>query len=574
YQATQADIDAGTTLVNSVSVTTDEVPGPTEDTAETTIAQTAGLTVSKTVNPTSISEPTLLQYTINIQNTGNVALTGLNVTDILPDGTTATLTGSLADIPVGGSRELTTTYQATQADINAGTPLVNTVSVTTVQVPGPTNDTAETTIEQNAGLTVSKTVNPTSISEPTLLQYTITIENTGNVVLSGLQLTDILPDGSTATLTGSLADIPVGGSRELTTTYQATQADIDAGTTLVNSVSVTTAQVPGPTNDTAETTIEQNAGLTVSKTVNPTSISEPTLLQYTITIENTGNVVLTGLNITDILPDGSTATLSGSLADIPVGGSRELTTSYQATQADIDAGATLVNSVSVSTDEVPGPTEDTAETTISQTAGLTVNKTVNPTSISEPTLLQYTITIENTGNVVLTGLNVTDILPDGTTATLTGSLADIPVGGSRELTTTYQATQADIDAGATLVNSVSVSTDEVPGPTEDTAETTIEQNAGLTVSKTVNPTSISEPTLLQYTITIENTGNVVLTGLQVTDILPDGSTATLTGSLADIPVGGSRELTTTYQATQADIDAGTTLVNSVSVTTDEVPGPT
>ncbi|WP_194778236.1 DUF7507 domain-containing protein, partial [Pararhodonellum marinum] len=571
YPVTQADIDAGATLVNSVSVTTIEVPGPTEDTAETAIEQNAGLTVSKTVNTASITEPTLLEYTITIENTGNVALTGLQVIDILPDGNTATLTGSLADIPVGDNRELTTTYQVTEADIELGTTLVNSVSVTTTEVPGPTEDTAETAIEQNAGLTVSKTVNPTSISEPTLLAYTITIENSGNVALSGLEVIDILPDGITAILTGSLADIPVGETRELTTTYQSTQADIDAGIALVNNVSVTTAEVSGPTEDTAETAITQNAGLTVSKTVNPTSISEPTLLQYTITIENTGNVTLTGLQVTDILPDGSMATLTGSLADIPVGEIRELTTTYQATQADINAGNALVSSVSVTAAEVPGPTEDTAETAITQNAGLTVSKTVNQTNISEPTLLQYTITIENTGNVTLTGLQVTDILPDDNTATLTGSLANIPVGGSRQLTTSFQATQADIDTGNTLINSVSVTTNEVPGPTEDTAETIISQNVGMTVTKTVNPTNISAPTLLNYTITITNTGNITLTGLQVVDILPNGSELTLSGSLADIPVGASRIVTTTYQATQAEVDAGITLVNTVNVSSNEIP---
>ncbi|WP_194777857.1 DUF7507 domain-containing protein, partial [Pararhodonellum marinum] len=574
YQATQADIDAGTTLVNSVSVTTDEVPGPTEDTAETTISQTAGLTVSKTVNPTSISEPTLLQYTITIENTGNVALTGLNVTDILPDGSTATLSGSLADIPVGGSRELTTTYQATQADIDAGTTLVNSVSVTTDEVPGPTEDTAETTISQEASLTIEKIVDRTSITEPTSLNYTITIVNTGNVALTGLQVTDILPNGEIANLNGSFDDIPVGEVRVLSTNYSVSQEEIDEGDDLINRVSIITNEVTIPTEDTAITTVSSQADILVEKTVNRLEIGSPTTLNYSISIRNTGGITLTGLVVRDILPDGTTIFLSQGNQSIAPGQNLVFPVSYSATQADIDAGLTLVNTVEVETNEIPGPTTDTAETDIVQSAGLTITKVVEQTSISTPTTLNYTITISNTGNVLLTCVQLTDRLPDGTVVNIPVTPNILTLGQSRSFNITYEATQADIEAGISLINEARVVSDQVPGPSTATAETSIDQNSGLTVNKIVDQNNIQNPGVLNYTITITNTGNVPLTGLQVTDILPNGSNASIQGSLANIPVGGSRQLTATYQVTQADIDIGEELINTVEVVTNEVAGPT
>ena len=50
----------------------------------------------------------------------------------------------------------TINYTATQADIDAGVKLVNTASVTTTQVPGPTTDTASTPISQNPAISIIK----------------------------------------------------------------------------------------------------------------------------------------------------------------------------------------------------------------------------------------------------------------------------------------------------------------------------------------------------------------------------------------------------------------------------------
>ena len=63
--------------------------------------------------------------------------------------------------------EYSATYMATQADINAGTDLVNTASVVTTEVPGPSMDDATTTITQGPSLTIVKDVDLSSnISSP------------------------------------------------------------------------------------------------------------------------------------------------------------------------------------------------------------------------------------------------------------------------------------------------------------------------------------------------------------------------------------------------------------------------
>ena len=98
----------------------------------------------------------------------------------------------------------------------------------------------------------------------------------------------------------------------------------------------------------------------------------------------------------------------------------------------------------------------------------------------------------------------------------------------------------------------------------------------MTVAKDVDLTNISAPGTLTYTITVTNTGNTDLTNVVVTDDL--AGTATLdqrrhrTRGVLD--VDETWVYTATYAATQADINAGTDLVNTATVVTTEVPGPT
>ena len=113
-------------------------------------------------NPITAAGQTL-NYTIVVTNTGNQTQTGINVSDVLPGGGAGTLTGPTESISSNGQLDVSETwtytisYTATQADIDAGVNLVNTASVTTTQVPGPTTDTATTPVTQSPSLTITKT---------------------------------------------------------------------------------------------------------------------------------------------------------------------------------------------------------------------------------------------------------------------------------------------------------------------------------------------------------------------------------------------------------------------------------
>ncbi len=125
-----------------------------------------GLTIPKTQtggeNPVTV--PGVIGYDIVVTNDGTTSLTNVVVTDLLPDNTAGTVSAAVesgtADgiLSIGETFTYTVSYTVTQADINAGTTLVNTASVTTAGLPDPEEDTAGT-ITQAPSLTMPKRAN-------------------------------------------------------------------------------------------------------------------------------------------------------------------------------------------------------------------------------------------------------------------------------------------------------------------------------------------------------------------------------------------------------------------------------
>ncbi len=96
-----------------------------------------------------------------------------------------------------------------------------------------------------------------------------------------------------------------------------------------------------------------------------------------------------------------------------------------------------------------------------------------------------------------------------------------------------------------------------------------------TASKAVDRLSIAETLTLNYTITLENTGQLDQTGVVLDDTLPDGTTGTVNGPTESGTVNTIFEAgeiwtyTVSYPVTPSDISAGTDLINTVSVTSDQ-----
>ncbi len=362
-----------------------------------------------------------------------------------------------------------------------------------------------------------------------------------------------------------------------------TQSDVDTGQ--IANTGTGDSNETDPIDDQLDTPVAQSASLDTVKVLstnadedNSGDVSLDDTLTYTVTVTNTGNVTLTGVTATDTLITPS----SESCASVAPGDTCVLTGTYVVTQSDVDTGQ-IANTGTGDSNETD-PIDDQLDTPVAQSASLTIDKTQssgpNPAT-ADGDVLGYTIVVTNTGSVSQTGVNVSDTLPDGSAGTLSGPTESITADGVLEVNETwtytvdYTVTQADIDAGADLVNSVEVETNEVPGPTGDTATTPVNADAAIAIVKTGifnddNGDGVAQVgETISYAFEVTNTGNVLLTNVAVTDPL-----LTVNGGpLASLDVGASDAATFSgsYTLTQADVDAGQ-VINQATVTAEAANG--
>src|SRR5690606_19136155 len=342
----------------------------------------------------------------------------------------------------GAVETLTTTYTITQADLDNGS-VLNTATATGEDPDGdpvdpedPTDGEVETPGTQTPAFTLVKALTSINGDAATtaynavgdVLEYTITVTNTGNVTLSNIEVNDALTG-----LSEVVATLAPAAFQTFTTTYTVTQADLDNGSVL-NTATATGDDPDGtpvdpedPTDGEVETPGTQTPAFTLVKALTSINGDAATtaynavgdVLEYTITVTNTGNVTLENIEVNDALTG-----LTETIASLAPNGVETFTTTYTITQADLDAGSVL--NVATAAGEDPDgnpidpedPTDGEVETPGTQTPAFTLVKAL--TSINGDgavtsynavgDVLEYTITVTNTGNVTLENIEVNDAL--------------------------------------------------------------------------------------------------------------------------------------------------------------------
>ncbi len=518
------------------------------------------LTVSVTA-PENFSELNQkIEYKILVENTGNVELTDVIVSDPLLSNEE-----TIGNLAAGSSYSTGGAYSITQSDLNNGTLSIS--AYATGNDPDGNliegSDVLILTGTQSTGINITKTASPQDYSElDETITYTIVVENTGNVDLYDVTLTDEKLD-----LTKTIGTLAGGTSNTTQETYSITQADLNNGT-LSNTASVTGNDPDGnPLNDSVEESITgtQSTGINITKTASPQDYSElGETITYTIVVENTGNVDLYDVTLTDEKLD-----LTKTIGTLAGGTSNTTQETYSITQADLNNG-TLSNTASVTGNDPDGnPLNDSVEESITgtQSTGINITKTASPQDYSElGETITYTIVVENTGNVDLYDVTLTD-----EKLNLTKTIGTLAGGTSNTTQENYSVTQADLNNG-TLSNTASVTGNDPDGnPLNDSVEETINatQSAGISITKSASPLTFSSVgNTINYTLLVQNTGNVNLTNVVVTDQMLN-----IEETIGTLSAGATKSFSETYTITQIDLNNGT-LSNTAFVSGNEPNGGT
>ncbi|MCI0379621.1 MAG: DUF11 domain-containing protein [Gemmataceae bacterium] len=630
-------------------------------------ASAVDLAITKTDGQLTDIAGTTNTYTIVVSNPGPASVAGATVSDLFPaalsgvtftsvavggaTGNSAAGSGNILDtvnLPVGSS----ITYTATGTiDVSATGTLSNTATVTPPVVvtdlnPANNSATDDTVLITPADIQVSKTDSPDPVIAGTNLTYTITVTNAGPSDAQNVQLTDIVPAGTSPIFFIQTSGPAATGIIFTGTSFVATFNTLAAGATATFLLAVQTSPGaangsavtntafaiastadpnPGNNSDTESTTVINQADLSVTKTDTPDPVFAGTNLTYTITVSNAGPNDALNAALTDVIPANTTfvsaiqtAGPAFTLSAPPVGG----TGTFTATGASFAAGATATFEVTVqvnsnvplagtvtNTAAVSSSTVDpnlannsaTASTLVLTQADLVVAKIDTPDPVIAGSNITYTISVTNNGPSDALNVTAGDIVPGNTTfagfvsinqggasfdgtATVTANFGTVVAGTTATLVFVV-TTDVNLADGTTITNGVAAvgsTADPAPGNNFGSASTTVITQADLTVTKNDSPDPVNAGANVTYTITVTNNGPNAALNVVLSDALPAGtsfvsgtaSQGTVTGggisaiaNLGAIAAGDSATFTIVAHVDSA-LAAGAVLTNTATVASD------
>ncbi|WP_121666229.1 PKD domain-containing protein [Mesonia aquimarina] len=453
------------------------------------IKSISDLELIKTVSSSSVNVGDVVTFSIDVFNNdaeaGGTDATGVSVKDEIPDGFTL-VPGSVSNNGVYNIGDLSITWS--NLNINNGNSITLTFDavvnstgsyINTAQIiesdqvdldSTPNNDdgdqseddedSAAVTIQQ-ADLSLSKTVSPSLVSIGDTVVFTLEVINAGPDDASNISVLDQLPSGYTyqsdngggtydsSTGNWTINNLANGNSVSLTITATVNSSGDYFNIAEIIEVDQTDPDST-PDNDDGDQSEddEDNASVTLEtvdlellKTVSPVSGTTGDQVTFTLTVDNLGSGNATGVSIEDYLPSGyslvpGSVSNSGSYdtasstilwSNLTIGSGSSLSITFDAiinSTGNYLNTAQIISSDLLDVDSTPDnddgdqseDDEDSALVTfISPSVDLSLTKIVvdGDTSPVIGTEVTFEITITNSSLINVTGVEVTDLLPDG-----------------------------------------------------------------------------------------------------------------------------------------------------------------
>ncbi|WP_345953832.1 CshA/CshB family fibrillar adhesin-related protein [Mucilaginibacter sp. PAMB04168] len=367
--------------------------------------------------------------------------------------TTVDATGRVTYTPDAGYLGKDTyNYTLTTSDGVASAPIVVTISIKPVgvndAVTTPVNTPVVTTVKTNDGASA----NGTTVTPTNGLHGITTVDASGRVTYSPV-----------ANYVGTD-----------TYTYTLTTPD-------------------GVVSDPITVTVTiYNASLALTKVANNSYSKVGDIINYTLTVTNTGSSQLSNVVVTDVGADAGSVT-PANIASLAPGASATVTARHTVTPADV-SNRSYSNQASASGTDASGvlitrPRSDNPNTLAADDPTVVAATAVGAVSLSKTGVfnsyyITYTFVITNTGNSVLTTVNLTDSKLGLTNSAVVLPASGLQPGANVTLNYNYTLTQADKDAG-TVTNNASVNG-------RDQAGNAVSSNASITTSFPKSPAAVAD----------------------------------------------------------------------------------
>ncbi|MDB3084653.1 hypothetical protein C4097_08830 [Clostridioides difficile] len=643
------------------TVGTESISSNTTSNATITYINYGNIAVTKSADRTIIKLNNIITYTVVIANVGNTVLKNINFTDIIQvessfvsgsvyiNGTNMSsynpnIGFSLNDIQVG--QQTTVRFEVTANSIPTNNELLNTATIDYSYYVNPTGSAINTSASSNTTtiyvydtiISADKSVDKSIAKIGDTLNFSITITNDGNVNATNVQFLDILDSNiklvansvyiGTTQQTGadpsqgfSLPNIVPG--TPVTVSFQATVQTRPTGNIIYNHATITYDYTSGETytgiqikTNTTQTYVAVGE-LTLTKSVNKTYATEPDSLTYTVIVKNTGSVSATSLNFKDLAPASTVFNINSVVVDGTPQLSYDPTVGFSLTDLAPNQYHTVTFSVNITSIPTSGEVDNTASTTFNyqltpsdnqqtmtatsntvktyiQLGVLTLTKSVDKTYATIGDTLNYSITINNTGNANCTNILFKDIIQSNAQL-ISGSVVvngisqpnadtnagfNIPdIAGYSSATVTFSVKVSTMPSTDNIYNTATANYGYYINPsnplvtvqsTSNTVSTAI--NVGsLSVTKNVNKAYATIGDTVAYTVTIVNTGNVVANNVNFRDVIPSGLTfITNSVSINGISYSGYDPYAS---FTLGNIAPGATVVVSFNTTVTLLPNP-
>jgi uncharacterized repeat protein (TIGR01451 family) len=585
-------VNSGTTgvLSNTAVVgssTVDSITSNNTAVEATTVNTNADLSIAKVDNLDPVVAGTNLTYTVTVSNLGPSDAAGVVMTDTLPANVTyqsytgvnwtcmlnavklrCVRTSNLAASANDRVVILTKVKSATTAALSNSV----LVSATTTDPVSTNNSKTEATaVQTSADLKINKldTFDPVVAGEG--MAYTIVITNTGPSDAVGVKITDTLPVGvSYVTHVPTPEWICQVVSGELRCSRSASvvasaRLQIDVAVLVDSSVTSTLSNLvrvgsstfdPVTANnaDTELTAVSPQSDLGIVKVESVDPVVAGTNLTYTLTVSNAGSSHAANLVVTDTLPANVTYQSYGGsigwtctlLANNQLRCTRtslnKNTSSVISviTKVKSSASGSLSNTAVVRsswTDPSLSNNSVTIDTTVIQSADMSVNKTDNPDPVAEGQTLTYMVVVKNNGPSDAASVSLNELIPSAVTFV---SAAPVPQGscsgsgpvtcnlgsvvsGSVVTVTVTTTAKPVANVPKLISNTATVTTatqDSIPSNDSKMITTQVLPAADLQINLESFSGQVQTGQTMTYTLWITNTGPSIANNVVVTDTLP------------------------------------------------------